>query len=732
MPGDAPPRYLVALDESPGHKRGLVGGKAKHLAQLAAAGFPVPPALVVTTAAYAEFMARPRVAHALSVLRAHAAEGDAGKVLEDIHRELVEKMLAEKLPSSLEKQIGHAFQKLAGQGGAVAVRSSSTLEDASDASYSGMLSSFIGVSTPEELVRALKRCWASAWHPRALVYGTATGRSVRSHEVAVIVQRLVPAVRAGVVFTRDPANRYSHGVIVESAHGVGEDVVSGEVTPERYVYYPRDGRVVFVHHGRRGPCEASKTWDEQDRTLTDVEVAELARWGLRAERLFGTPQDLEWVYGDGGLWIVQSRPLILSERDESIFFPQIAEETVILHGIGASPKVGSGEVVLVTDELPQELGGSVVVLERLTNDLAMQLRNAAAVIADEGGATSHGANILREFGVPAVISTGHATQRLSNGMEVTVDGFRGLVYEGDLRVDEAALGSVPPTRMKVLASLLVPEKAIPVAPLADGVSSLRNDYFLLRSGVHPLEMVRRGQAEDLVASISAGIARTAEIFSGKPVWYKTMDAPTDEFLRLAGGEHEPLERNPLLGWRGIGRELREPEMLDVELRAVAHAVAEGHDRLGIKLPFIRFAEEFAEALSAVRRAGLDPGMDVQVGVSIETPAAALRLGDFLEQGASFVSVGLSDLTMCTLALDRESHLVSDKFDPAHPAVLELLERIVSTAHAAGVFVCVTGESARQDDVLPHIVGMGFDAVGVSLAYFADVKRRICSIEKGSD
>jgi pyruvate,water dikinase len=382
--------------------------------------------------------------------------------------------------------------------------------------------------------------------------------------------------------------------------------------------------------------------------------------------------------------------------------------------------------------VPQHASGVVVVLPRLTNDLAVCLRDAAGVVADEGGATSHGANLLREFGVPAVISTGRATERLRDGMTVTVDGFRGNVYAGDLSVGPQTLADVPRTLMKVFASVLVPEKAEVVAILADGVSSLRNDYFLLKSGVHPLETIRCGQADELEETLFRGICRTAETFAGKPLWYKTMDAPTDEFRRLAGGEHEPLERNPLLGWRGIGRELLEPEMLAVELRAVARAVAEGHEHLGIKLPFIRFVSEFEQARAAAVRVGLRPGENVALGISVETPAVALGLSGFLEAGAAFVSVGVSDLTMCTLAVDRESHRVAGHFHPAAPAVVGLLEHIARTSRGAGVFACATGESARDDALLPHLIRMRFDAVGVSLAYFAEVKERIHRIERASE
>jgi len=704
----------------------LVGGKAANLATLVAEGFPVPAGYVVTTDAYRAFVALPPVAEAIGALNA-SVDPD---VLDARFAALEATMHATSLPEELARALERACEDLACDESDVAVRSSGTLEDAPNASFSGMLSSVVGVRGREAMIEAVKHCWASAFHPRVAGYMAGRGIPLRRFEVAVLLHRLIVAERAGLIFTRDPANRYATNVVVEATYGTGEDVVSGEVTPERYSYDSRDGRVTLAHLAPTAEAQpASVAPAAHERRLDDADVGELARWALRAEEVFGRPQDVEWAYGEGRFWILQSRPLVFGERDERVF-PQMGQQTVLLHGVGASPKVGAGAVVVQCGEgLPNRARGMVVVVRRLTNDLAVRLREAAAVVADEGGATSHGANLLREFDVPAVISTGDATERLHDGEVVTVDGFRGAVYEGDLSLTPETLEAVADTNMRVMASVLVPEKAAVVAPVADGVSSLRNDYFLLRSGIHPLEMIRRGRGADLEATIYEGVSRTAELFAGKPVWYKTLDAPTDEFRRLAGGEREPTERNPLLGWRGIGRELAEREMLELELRGVARAVADGYDNLGVKLPFVRFVREFEAGLAAVRRVGLLPGENVRVGVSVETPAAALGLREFLDAGAEFVSVGVSDLTMCTLALDRESKELADAFDPSHPAVLMMLEAIVSAAREANVFTCATGEAARDPRLLPRLVEMGYDALGVSLAYFAEAKRSIAAEEQ---
>jgi len=727
MATDTRSPYVISLDATHGLASTEIGGKAAGLAALIAGGFPAPGGVVVTARAFAE------AAHSVGLLGTPAATSG----LEVRYTHALESLATAPLPTSLDAAVRDSADRLLAAGGALVVRSSGTLEDSATASFSGMLETFAGLTSTEDVITAMRRCWASAFLPRVARYLAEKGRAPDELLVAVVVQRQVSAERSGLIFSRDPANRYSSAVVIEAICGAGEDLVSGEATPERYRYSFASRRVTVtrmagdgVAEGPAAPDTAELEPDAEPR-LAEDEVARLAAWGRQAEELFGMPQDLEWVYADGRFWLLQSRPLIFAQVTERIF-PQIAEHTVLARGIGVSPAVGAGRVLLLAggETCPHVDSATVVVLPRLTNDLAIQLRHAAGVVADEGGATSHGANILREFGVPCVIGAGTAITELKNGRAVTVDGFRGAVYDGDLSVAPLAPGDVPATRMRVFVSVLVPERAAVVAEHADGVSSLRDDYFLLEGGVHPGRLVRDGQAGELTDAITRGLVRCSELFVGKPVWYKTMDAPTDEFRRLAGGHDEPVERNPLLGWRGIGRSLAEPALFDIELAAVARAVEAGCTNLAVKLPFLRFASEYELAEAALERHGLKAHEDVSLGVSVETPAVAMRLGEILDLGADFVSVGLSDLTMCTLALDRESRHVASLFDPAHPAVIELLGRVAEACRERGVFCLAAGESARDERLLPELHALGFDAVGVSLSYFADVKRRIARIEAG--
>ncbi|MEW5706152.1 MAG: PEP/pyruvate-binding domain-containing protein [Actinomycetota bacterium] len=710
----------------------IVGGKGYSIAMVHQAGLNVPQGYILSAEAFRKVIADAEIDEYLA---AFISPDVPHRALWEICERLRSSVISAAVSDEIRATLHEIYDRLIATAPAgLIVRSSATVEDTPKASLAGILDSFPDIRNFDDLVVAVRKCWASIFTPESHIYLQAQGLLKANIRVAVLIQVMVPAQRSGVVFSTDPVTGDSDKVVIEAIFGFGEEIVSGEVTPERYVYSRKRKAVISRKMGRQAEFITAKgerrpVFEElkQVPKLSEQEVYELANIGVKLEEIFGRPQDIEWAFDNHILYILQSRPIVATERLEKLF-PQVGEETVLLRGSGVSPAVGSGRVRIITPEsIPEVDPNTVVVAERITNDLAIKLRRAAAVVTDEGGATSHGANILREFGIASVLATGNATQKLKEGQVVTVDGFRGVIYEGDLAVRTSEISAVPKTHMKVFVSILIPERARNVAPFADGVSSLRDDYFMFESGVHPLKMIREGSGMYLEDAITNGIIHTLLMFGNKPVWYKTMDAPTDEFRRLKGSE-DPEERNPLFGWRGIGRELEEIDMLKLELTAIKRALNKVDGNLGIKLPFIRFVSELRDAKAAMREVGLRPHQDVKVGISIETPAVVYTLSDFISEGIDFISVGLSDLVMCTLALDRESQKVAEFFKPNHPAVLHLLSEVASAAKKNGIFTCVAGESARDPAVLPSLVSMEFDAIGVSLPFFADIKREVAHVE----
>lgn len=717
----------------------LVGGKAANLAKLIQLGMPTPKAKVLTSAAWHYFLKKSGAGERLQT-ELEGIESRVHEVSEPARR--IASLLGDaELPGEVAEQIAAVYADLSEDGSRpLAIRSSGSYEDSPTASFSGMLSSVLGVSSLDDVLAAVRKCWLSGFSPRSLRYLAKMGLNPAGMSLAVIFQQMVEARSSGVLFTVDPATGDNSVAVIEAAYGYGPGVVSGNVTPDLYridkkshEIVHRDSRPQEYFYGADGSRREVEVAEREEVKLSDDEVMELVDFGIRAESELGAPQDIEWCLGSEGIVLLQARPITGLEKLSLKQKKYTRPEVVMVRGIGVSPRIGWGEILKVdvdSEELPP-VKGKVVLVRSLTQDLASHLKDAAAVVADEGGATSHGANILREFQIPCVVGTRYGQAVMHDGDIVTVDGWRGLVLDGiGPRVKEREYGAerLIETRTKLMTTINVPESAEKAAAIADGVISFRNDYLLLQGGIHPGRLLRDGKGETLTASVLEAILIIATSFKRKRVWYKTLDAPTDEFRRLRGGEDEPLERNPLLGWRGIGRELEDTALLRAEYKAVRQAVEAGCDNLGIKVPFIRNVHEYERAREVAVEVGLKPHEDVEFGASVETPAAVLTIDEILDAGVDFISVGVNDLTMCCLGVDRESERVADRFDPLHPAVLKLLKEAADRARGKA-HLAAAGDIAQNPSLIEELVKMGYDALGISLPYLATVRAQVAKLEE---
>ncbi len=737
-----PPRFCLDLRDpalAAAATEPLAGGKAANLARLASLGLPTPAAIVLTTDAWHYFLRQAGIKRDLQ--RALAPLKRPVEEVEEPGGRARSLILDAKMPVLLADQIADVFQELSENGiKRLAVRSSGVSEDSPETSFSGMLSTVLGVSSLEETLAAVKKCWSSSFNSRSLKYLVRMGLDAGAMAVAVIIQQLVIARSSGVLFTVDPATGDSGVAVLEAAFGYGSGVVSGEITPDLYRIDKKtmaimhwDARPQQFYYSADGSRREIEPERREEAKLSKAEVGALVSYGIRVEKSLAAPQDIEWCKSREELVLLQTRPVTGIERLSLKQKKYSRPEVVIVRGVGASPGVGWGEAMLVdleNDINSNDFKNRVVVVRRLTQDLAPHLKGAAAVLADEGGATSHGANILREFRIPCVVGTRYGSSVLHSGDVVTVDGWRGLVLDGiGPRVKEEEVGPEQPvkTRTRLMTTINVPETAEKAAAIADGVISFRNDYLLLMGGVHPSRLLKSGRSDVLSGSVFEALLIVSRAFAGKEVWYKTLDAPTDEFRRLRGGEDEPLERNPLLGWRGIRRELDDPALLKAEYEGVRLAVEQGCRNLGVKVPFVRRAEEYEWARQVAKQAGLKPHEDVAFGASIETPAAVLMLDDILAAGVDFLSIGVNDLTMCCLGVDRDSERVADYFDPGSAAVIRLLEEVVQNARGKA-FIAATGDIAQTPKLMQALVRMRFDAIGIALPYLATARAQVAKME----
>ncbi|ADL58446.1 phosphoenolpyruvate synthase [Methanothermobacter sp. KEPCO-1] len=384
----------------------------------------------------------------------------------------------------------------------------------------------------------------------------------------------------------------------------------------------------------------------------------------------------------------------------------------ILRGVGAGAGRRSGKVRIIRnlEDACSLEWGEVAVFKKIARDMLPEIKRAAAVIADYGGLTSHAAITLRELGIPCVLGTEIATRVLREGMIVTVDGKTGNIYRGvmDWASRDDVMG-VHETATKVMVNLNFPWLAARVAEFADGVGSVRIENMVIETGKHPYLLLKEGE---LSRVLERGLEEILEAFHPKPVCFRTFDIPTDELTHLRGYT-EPQERNPFLGMRAIKRDLRDTEVLKAEFEAVSNLLDSGYSNLELKFPFIRDIPEYVQAVEILDESGIRPHRDLRVGASIETPSMALQIDELLDEGVDFVSLGLSDLTMCSLAADRRSTRVAGIFNLSHPAVLGMVEEVVVACHERCVEVYAAGYAATNYVLVRKLVEMGVDAVSTS-------------------
>jgi pyruvate, water dikinase len=386
---------------------------------------------------------------------------------------------------------------------------------------------------------------------------------------------------------------------------------------------------------------------------------------------------------------------------------------ILVQGIGTNPYIGIGRIkkVETLHDLLKLEGGEIVVVSKASRDMVSHLQKAGGVITDYGGITSHVAIVLREFGVPCIVGTEKATEVLEDNDIVTLDGKTGNVYLGFIELEEEKEFLEiynPATRIKV--NLNVPEIASRVAPYADGVGSLRIENIIIRTGKHPQTLLNEGRLTDV---LTEGVRKIVDAFYPKSVFFRTFDIPTDELKHLEGGDIEPDEKNPLLGLRGITKDIRNPEILEAQYDAVKNLLDEGYNNMAIKLPYLRDISEYTACLKTMQKCGFRPHKDLQVGISVETPSVVFTFDQFLKKGIDFITLGMSDLTMCSLAVDRRGVKVAHHFQLTHPAVMSMVKMIIQKCDQKGIESCISGYAASDPQIVRKMVHWGIGSISTN-------------------
>ncbi|MGK4585323.1 phosphoenolpyruvate synthase [Kitasatospora sp. HPMI-4] len=770
---------------------GLVGGKNASLGELitrlSPSGIRVPDGFATTADAYREFLDTGGLCRVITeqidLLHGGAPLTEAGSAIRNA-------MLATPLPLELEHELTDAYERLALDLGRtapdVAVRSSATAEDLPQASFAGQQETFLNVRGRTALLDACRRCYASLFTDRAIDYRERMGFGHLAVALSVGVQVMVRSDLggAGVVFTLDTETGFPEVVVVSAAWGLGETVVSGQVDPDEYVVFKpllKDPALNPVIHAEIGPKRRKAVYAEDGltrtvdttaaeqgrRVLDDAEVRTLARWGVAVERHYECPMDLEWAKDGrtGELLLVQARPETVQSRRRGAVLRRYrltGKGERLVDGIAVGEAVGAGRVCSLASpvELERFPTGAVLVTSITDPDWEPLMKRAAAIVTDHGGRTSHAAIVSRELGVPALVGTGRATTVLTDRQEVTVscaEGAEGHVYAGliDYEETETDLGSLPTTRTRVMLNLADPAAAFRWWQLpADGVGLARMEFMVAHQvRVHPMALAHperlsaedRRQVEELaggytdlteyfVDRLARGVARIAASRWPDPVVVRTSDFKTNEYARLTGGApFEPVEANPMIGWRGASRYYSEGYRDGFALEC--QALRKVRDGMGltnvvVMIPFCRTPQEADRVLDVMADNGLRRGRNgLQVYVMAEIPANILLAEQFSMRFDGF-SIGSNDLTQLTLGVDRDSDLLAHLFDERDPAVTRSIETLIATAHEAGRHVGLCGQRPSNDpEFTGFLVQAGIDSISVTPDSFAAVKRHVAAAEQ---
>ncbi|RAL70848.1 Phosphoenolpyruvate synthase [Dehalococcoides mccartyi] len=717
----------------------LVGGKGANLGEMTNAGIPVPPGYIVTANAYFDFINSSNLHPAISKALESLDINDS-KQLSVVANIVKEMILSTPMPPGLATQIKTAYKKM-GQG-LVAVRSSATAEDLPEASFAGQQSTYLNIEGGDEVVVAVQKCWASLFEARAIYYRVQQNFDHLQVGIAVPVQKMVQSQASGVCFTIEPITSDPTKIVIEAIYGLGEGLVSGEITPDLYIL-DKEGPAVLsrtISHQerrlvRKNGNSTSGAEDEsgnnywqpvpstkqEQQKITEDDIITLAKLAMLIENHYKGPQDIEWAKEENEIYIVQSRP-VTALKDASELEPEI-DAPIMLQGAAASPGLATGGVKILQDpsEIDLVLPGDILVAEMTTPDFVPAMKRAAAIVTNRGGRTSHAAIVSRELGIPCVVGTGEATKVLKNDQMITVDGTHGKVYNGKVtrNVKTSNIASIVReairTKTRVYVNLAQPELADKVAARnVDGVGLLRAEFIFSQIGKHPRYMIEMGQQEEYIQQVYAGVLSFAKAFYPRPVVYRTNDFKTNEYRDLLGGDkYEGQEENPMLGYRGVSRYIKDIEVFKMEIEAIKR-VRKDYPNVYVMLPFVRTVDELVKVKRILEDEGLKRGPDFKLWMMVEVPSNIFLIDKFIDAGIDGISIGSNDLTQLILGVDRDSEMLRETFDERNEAVLVALEKAVTTAARRGITASICGQAPSvYPELTEKLVSWGITSVSVS-------------------
>jgi len=755
-----------------------VGGKNASLGEmiqkLVPQGIEVPDGFAVTAQAYFYFLKKSGIRKEIKKVFKDLDTHDVSNLMER-GQKVRELILSAEIPSDLRRQIIRGYKKLEEQYGKnvdVAVRSSATAEDLPDASFAGQQETFLNIRGDEAVVDACRKCMASLFTNRAISYRFDKGFDHFKVGLSIGIQKMVRSDKAssGVMFTIDTETGFSGVVLINGAWGLGENVVQGQVNPDEfYVFKPtleqgfkpiiskklgsKKLKMIYATKGKAVVKNIKTTKKEQQSyVLSDKDILKLAKWGTMIEKHYDRPMDIEWAK-DGRnkkLYILQARP----ETVHAASLASVLEEyqlakkgKVIVTGAPVGTKIVVGKVNIINSvkDIKKFKAGEILVTDMTDPDWEPIMKIANGIITNRGGRTCHAAIVSRELGIPCVVGTDEATKAIKNGQQVTIscaEGEVGYVYNGALefKIKKTNLKKLKRPKTKIMMNVGQPDIAFSSSFIPNEGVGLAREEFIINNHIriHPLALLYYHKLKDkkakkkiteltqgyknksqyFIDKLAEGISQIAAGFYPKEVIFRLSDFKTNEYANLIGGkEFEPVEPNPMIGWRGASRYYSEnyQDAFVLECKALRKA-RETFGLINIKLmvPFCRTVEEGKKVIEIMKQNGLKQGKDgLEFYVMCEIPSNVILAEEFAEIFDGF-SIGSNDLTQLTLGVDRDSELVAHVYNERDESVKKLISQVIKTAHKKGRKVGICGQGPSDfPDFAEFLVKQGIDSISLT-------------------
>jgi pyruvate,water dikinase len=778
-----------------------VGGKNASLGEmyqkLGKQGVRIPNGFATTAEAYWRFMQQDNLGKRIEKILDGLDVRDVRELArrgEKVRKLILKTPLTQELAGELKKAYQKLSQEYKTKAVDVAVRSSATAEDLPDASFAGQMETYLNVRGSENLLEAAHQCLASLFTNRAIVYRQSKGFKHTEVALSLGVQKMVRSDLAcsGVMFSCDTESGFADVTVINSSWGLGENIVQGKVSPDEFMvfepllsqgYRPivnkrmgeKEWKLIYggkakvaVKNIKTSPQERSKF------TLSDQEILELARYSVLIEKHYGRPMDIEWGKDgkDKKLYILQARPETVQSLksvdvlERFVLKPQKEEKKVLITGVAVGSKIGQGEVNVIKSakDIVKFKPGQVLVTKMTDPDWVPIMKIAAAIITDDGGRVCHAAIVSREMGVPCLVGTGNATQKIKSGQKVTVscaEGEIGHVYQGLLpfQVKKTRLKDFKRPKTKIMLNVAEPSQAFGLSFLPnDGVGLAREEFIINNYiKVHPLALINFKKIKDqkikkkineitagyknkvdfYVHKLAEGIGTIAAAFYPQDVIVRFSDFKSNEYANLVGGSiYEPEEANPMIGWRGASR-YNDPKFkkaFQLECEAVKRVREEfGLDNVIVMVPFCRTVDEARSVLRIIEESGLRKKYrkqkPLQIYVMAEIPSNIVLAKEFSQLFDGF-SIGSNDLTQLILGLDRDSNLVAHLFDERNEAVKKMIQELIKVAHQNKCKVGICGQGPSDfPDFAEFLVKEGIDSISLLPDTIIETTMKIANLKK---